>query len=53
MILEIDPMCQSKGLYISVCIEGVPEKVIRIAKEDKKVEMLEVPPSIYPDLGDR
>jgi len=53
MYLEIDQMCQGKGLYLSVCIDGVPEKVIRIAKEDKKEEILEIGPENYPELGDR
>ncbi len=46
-------MCQGKGLYLSISLEGTPEKVIRIAKEDKTVESLEVTSELYSDLGDR
>jgi hypothetical protein len=46
-------MCQGKGLYISISLEGMPDMVIRIAKESKKVETLEVAPEIYSELGDR
>jgi len=46
-------MCQGKGLYISISLEGMPDMVIRIAKESKKVEILEVAPEIYSELGDR
>jgi hypothetical protein len=46
-------MCQGKGLYLSISLEGIPEKVIRIAKEDKTVESLEVPSELYSELGDR
>ena len=51
--LEIDQMCQGKGLYISISLEGMPDMVIRIAKESSKVETLEVAPEIYSELGDR
>jgi hypothetical protein len=46
-------MCQGRGLYLSISLEGIPDKVIRIAKEDKRVETLEVPPELYSELGDR
>ena len=46
-------MCQGKGLYISISLEGMPDMVIRIAKESSKVETLEVAPEIYSELGDR
>lgn len=40
-------------MYLSISLEGIPDKVIRIAKEDKRVETLEVPPELYFELGDR
>jgi hypothetical protein len=46
-------MCQGRGLYLSISLEGIPDKVIRIAKEDKRVETLEVPAELYSELGDR
>lgn len=46
-------MCQGRGLYLSISLEGIPDKVIRIAKEDKRVEAVEVPPELYSELGDR
>ena len=46
-------MCQGRGLYLSISLEGIPDKVISIAKEDKRVETLEVPPELYSELGDR
>lgn len=46
-------MCQGRGLYLSISLEGIPDKVIRIAKVDKRVETLEVPPELYSELGDR
>jgi len=46
-------MCQGRGLYLSISLEGMPDKVIRIAKEDKKVEALEVRPELYSEIGDR
>jgi regulator of sigma D len=51
--LAIDAMCQGKGLYISVEVDGITPKVIRIGKENSKVESMEVPAEIYPELGDR
>ena len=51
--LAIDSMCQGKGLYLSICVEGIPEKIIKIGKEDLKQESIEVLPEIYPELGDR
>jgi hypothetical protein len=46
-------MCQGRGLYLSISLEGMPDKVIRIAKEDNKVEALDVPPQLYSEIGDR
>ncbi len=46
-------MCQGKGLYLSISLEGTTERVIRIDKEDKTVESLEVPPELYSEIGDR
>ena len=40
-------------MYLSISLEGIPDKVIRIAKEDKRVEAVEVPPELYSELGDR
>ena len=34
--LAIDSMCQGKGLYLSVSVEGIPDKIIKIGKEDSK-----------------
>lgn len=41
---EIDEMCQGKGLYLSIEVEGLPNKMIKIAKEGTKIEYIEIPP---------